>query len=230
MTSWRGTLRSSIGTKAIMAVTGTLLFVFVIVHMLGNLQIFLGPDAINHYGVLLRTLPEALWAARIVLLVAVVVHVWVAILLTIENRRARPERYAVSRAVQVGVAPRTLIWTGSIIAAFVVYHLLHFTFGQTDPSHSHLLDARGRHDVYSMVVFGFSQWPVSLAYAVAQGLLALHLSHGASSLFQSLGLAHPRWRPLLDRTGVALAWIILIGNLSIPAAVMIGLLRIPGGP
>lgn len=229
MASGGGPLGSSIGTKVVMGVTGLLLVGFVLIHMLGNLQIFLGPDTLNHYGELLRTLPELLWAARLVLLAAVVLHIASALRLTAENRAARPERYAKSATVQVGIAPRTLILSGLVIAAFVVYHLLHFTFLVTHPEFAHLVDAKGRHDVYAMVVAGFSDPGISAFYALANVLLAMHLSHGVGSLFQTLGLATPRWRPRLDRLGAALAWIILIGNVSIPAAVLLKLLPGTGG-
>jgi succinate dehydrogenase / fumarate reductase cytochrome b subunit len=222
-------LGSSIGTKFVMGATGALLVLFVIGHMLGNLQIFLGPDALNHYAELLRTLPEALWVVRLMLLVAVVLHIVTAIQLTLQNRAARPERYVRTRPVQVGIAARTLILSGSLIGAFVVYHLLHFTFLVTHPEYALLHDARGRHDVYTMVILGFSQWPITLFYVAAQILLALHLSHGTASVFQTLGLGGERWRPFVERAGAVVAWIVLIGNVSIPTAVMLGLLRAPGG-
>lgn len=229
MASEGSPLGSSIGTKVVMGVTGLLLVGFVLVHMLGNLQIFLGPDTLNHYGELLRTLPELLWAARIVLLAAVVLHIASALRLTAQNRAARPQRYVMSVPVKVGIAPRTLLLTGLVIAAFVVYHLMHFTFLVTHPEFHHLVDAKGRHDVYAMVVAGFSDPFVSGFYVLAQVLLAMHLSHGVGSLFQTLGLATPRWRPRLDRLGAALAWIILVGNISIPAAVLLKLLPGTGG-
>jgi len=229
MASWGDTFRSSIGAKTVMGVTGALLVLFVIGHMLGNLQIFLGPDALNHYGELLRTLPEALWAIRAVLLAAVVLHLVSALQLTRLNRAARRDRYAKSVPVQVGIAPRTLLLTGLVVAAFVVYHLLHFTFRTTHPEFAALRDAHGRFDVYSMVVRGFSSPPIALFYVVAQALLAMHLSHGTSSVFQTLGLAAPRWRSLTERLGPIVAWVVLLGNVSIPAAVLLGLLRLPGG-
>lgn len=229
MASEGSPLDSSIGTKVVMGATGLLLVGFVLVHMLGNLQIFLGPEALNHYGELLRTLPELLWAARIILLVAVILHITSALRLTVQNRAARPERYSVSRPVQVGIAPRTLALSGLVILAFVVYHLMHFTFLVTHPEYADLVDAQGRHDVYAMVVAGFSQPLVSGFYILAQILLAMHLSHGIGSLFQTLGLATPRWRPRLDRLGRVLAWVILLGNVSIPAAVLLGLLPCTGG-
>lgn len=227
MASWRDTFGSSIGTKLAMGVTGVLLFLFVIGHMLGNLQIFLGPDALNHYGELLRTLPEALWAIRLVLLATVLLHLYFAIQLTVQNRGARPVRYVMSKPVQVGLAPRTLIWTGSVIGAFVVYHLLHFTFRTTHPDFATYFDSHGRHDVYRMVYEGFRQPIVSVFYMIANGLLALHLSHGASSAFQTLGVSNPRWRPFFEKLGPALGWIIFLGNTSIPLAVMAGWLTPP---
>ena len=229
MASEGNPLGSSIGTKLVMGATGALLVLFVLVHMLGNLQIFLGADALNHYGELLHSLPEVLWALRIALLVAVVLHIASALRLTALNRAARPDRYAKSATVQVGLAPRTLILSGLVILAFVIYHLMHFTFLVTHPAFAHLTDAKGRHDVYAMVVAGFSEAPIAIFYIVAQILLAMHLSHGIGSIFQTLGLATPRWREAIDRLGRALAWVILIGNVSIPAAVLLGLLPRAGG-
>jgi succinate dehydrogenase / fumarate reductase cytochrome b subunit len=229
MTAWRETFGSSIGLKAVMGVTGAILVAFVVGHMLGNLQIFLGPDALNHYGQLLRTLPELLWAVRAVLVLAVVLHAAVAVRLTLENRAARGARYGKSRTIAVGIPARTLAWSGAAVGAFVAYHLMHFTFRTTHPEFAHLVDAQGRHDVYSMVVLGFSDPAISSMYVVAQGLLAMHLAHGASSFLQTLGLASPRWQGLASRLGPSLAWIILIGNASIPVAVLLGFLRIQKG-
>lgn len=229
MASGGSPLGSSIGTKVVMGVTGLLLVMFVLVHMLGNLQIFLGPEVLNHYGALLRTLPEALWAARIVLLVAVVLHISSAVRLTAINRAARPRRYAMSVPVELGIAPRTLLLSGLVIATFVVYHLLHYTLLVTHPEFRDMVTADGHRDVYRMVVAGFSDPLVAGFYVLANVLLAMHLSHGVGSLFQTLGLATPRWRPHVDRLGIALAWIILAGNVSIPVAVLLKLLPGTGG-
>ena len=187
--------QSSLGRKYIMAVSGLLLFGFVIVHMLGNLQIFLGPEAINHYAHFLQSTPELLWSARIGLLTLVAVHIWSAIRLSMENKAARPIGYAGDPApVAASYASRTMLMSGLIVAAFIIYHLLHFTVqtpalnltGQdfkalTEPLSKH-------HDVFRMMIVGFSNGWVSGFYIVGMALLCLHLSHGVSSMFQSLGL------------------------------------------
>jgi len=226
---WSRTWNSSIGVKMIMGLTGAGLVLFVVGHMLGNLQIFLGPHALNDYAEKLRVLPELLWVARIGLIVILVAHVASAIRLTRMNRAARPVGYRKQKAVQVGYAARTLLLSGLIVLAFVVYHLLHFTFGTIDPEHFHLVDAEGRHDVYSMVVHGFSNPLVVGAYLLATFLLAMHLSHGVSSVFQTTGLNTPKYQPIVRAIGPALAIVLLLGYWSIPLSVAFGLLRLPGG-
>lgn len=219
--------RSSIGGKITVAVTGAALFLFVVMHMLGNLQIYLGQDALNHYGELLRTIPELLWFARAGLLAFVIVHIVQAVRLQVANRAARPVRYANQGTVQASMASRTMLWTGPMIAAFIVYHLLHFTLGVVQPDSAHLTDAKGRHDIYSMVVIGFQNVPIAVSYIVAMVLLGLHLHHGVASMFQSLGLRTARYRKCIDQFGFAVTWLIVAGNVSIPLAVLAGIVRLP---
>ncbi len=153
--------KSSLGKKYIMAVTGLALFVFVIGHLLGNLQIFLGRDAVNTYAAFLKSVPELLWGARLGLLAMVGLHIWAAIQLTVANRSARPIGYADLRPSGASYASRTMIWSGLIVAAFIIYHLLHFTVGWVDPSFKELeetlVDGTTRHDVYAMLIAGFSK-------------------------------------------------------------------------
>jgi succinate dehydrogenase / fumarate reductase cytochrome b subunit len=228
---WVGrTLGSSIGMKWMMAVSGLALVGFVIVHMLGNLQVFLGPEALNHYAVALREMPfQLLWILRIGLVVAFVVHVFSAVRLTDLNRAARPEAYAVKKAVASTYASRTMMMGGLILLAFIIYHLAHFTFGVTNPDHFALHDAQGRHDVYRMVVLGFRNPIVTGAYVLAMVPLAMHLSHGASSLFQSLGISHPKYDGFLRGIGPFLGTVLFVGNVSMPLAVLAGLVRLGGG-
>lgn len=216
---------SSIGKKVVVAVTGLVLFGFVIVHMLGNLQVFLGREALNAYAEKLRHLGPFLWLARAVLLAALVAHVVVAARLSRENRAARPVRYRREATVQASYASRTMLMSGAITFLFVVYHLAHFTFGRVHPEYFHRVDALGRHDVYAMVVGSFGDPWVSAAYIAAMLPLAMHLSHGASSLFQSLGLNHPKYAPCVRGAGVAVALVVLAGNCSIPLAVLAGVVR-----
>ena len=208
-----------------MALTGCGLFLFVLTHMLGNLQIFLGPEALNRYGHFLQSTPEILWPARLGLLLILVVHVWSAVRITLENRAARPVAYAQYEAVAASYASRTMIWSGLIVTAFLVYHLLHFTLGVTHPDHYAVFDAQGRHDVYRMVVRGFQQPLVSGFYVLAMSLLCLHLSHGVSSMFQSLGWKSETYCCAIDCFAKGTAALIFIGNCSIPLAVLTGIVK-----
>lgn len=220
---------SSLGKKFLMAVSGAALFAFVIGHMLGNLQVFLGPDAINAYAHFLQTTPEILWTARLGLLAMVTLHVWSAIVLTVENRAARPVPYDRATPVAASYASRTMIWSGAIVAAFVIYHLLHYTVlvpalnltGQ-DFAGPAFVDGKGRHDVYRMVIVGFRQPVVAGFYIVAVSLLCLHLGHGVSAMFQSLGLKNKTWGPLIDRLAMIGAGVLWLGYLLVPVAVLLG--------
>jgi succinate dehydrogenase / fumarate reductase cytochrome b subunit len=225
--------RSSIGAKIVVAATGIGLFLFVVAHMLGNLQIFLGRSALNAYAHKLQSLPLLLWGARAGLLAIVGVHIWTTVRLTLRNRAARPVGYAFQDTVQATITSRTMIWSGLMIAAFVVYHLAHFTLGVVQPEAHHLTeklaDGSVRYDVYSMVVLGFRNPVVAGTYIVAMVLLAMHLHHGASSLFQTLGLNDTRWNPLVSKVGPAVAVVVGVGNASMPLAVLAGWVQLPPG-
>ena len=211
-----------------MAVTGGALFLFVIGHMLGNLQIFLGPDAINRYGHFLQSTPEILWPARIGLLACVILHIVSAVKLSAENKAARPVAYATSTApVAASYASRTMLMSGLIIAAFIIYHLLHFTaqlpgINFTGQDFNALHDAQQRHDIFRMMVLGFSQPLVSGFYILAMALLCLHLSHGVSAMFQSLGLKCACCPCLPKCLAKGAALVIFLGNSSIPMAILLG--------
>lgn len=220
-------LESSIGRKIIVAVTGLMLLGYVVMHLLGNLSVFLGPDAINAYAHKLHDLGGLLWIARIVLLVAFVTHIYATIRLTIENRASRPQKYAVPGRVQSTVFARTMAATGIVVLAFVIFHLAHFTWKTINPQFQNLRDASGEPDVYSMLILGFQSPLVSGFYLVAIGLLSFHLSHGIGSLFQTLGISNKKLRPFFTRGGVLIAWLLFIGYASIPLAVLTGMLRLP---
>jgi len=218
---------SSLGKKYIMAITGCALFVFVIGHLIGNLQIFLGPDVLNHYGHFLQTNWEIKWPARIALLAMVILHIVSATRLTAENRAARGPGYAAYKPVGSSYASRTMMMSGLIIAAFVIYHLLHYTVtlpqvNFTGQDFGAFRDPQGRHDIYKMMVVGFSNGWVSLFYIIAMALLCLHLSHGASSMFQSMGWKKGYYQPLLDNGARLIAILIFAGYALIPIAVMLG--------
>jgi succinate dehydrogenase / fumarate reductase cytochrome b subunit len=221
-----GFYRSSVGKKMIVAVTGIILILFVIGHLLGNLQIFLPPDWINSYAQHLRDLGPLLWLERIILLAAAIIHIVVTIQLAIENRRARPEAYIDKHNVKASFASRHMVMSGLIVLAFIIYHLAHFTLRVTDPRFALLkLDPRGHYDVYSMMVYGFQNPFVSAFYVLGLFLLALHLSHGSSSFFQSFGFNNQKINPRLALGGRIFAWLLFFGYTSIPVAVLLGFVR-----
>jgi len=212
--------RASIGKKALVAVTGAVLFGFVVVHMLGNLQVFSGPEALNGYSHALHKVPELLWGARAILIVAVVVHIGVSLSLVKQSAAARPVAYRVKRDLATSYAARTMKWSGPLIALFVVYHLAHLTWpGVAMGGYAH---AAG--DVYANVVNGFRVPWVAAIYVAAQVMLGLHLHHGAWSLFQSLGLDHPRYDTARRWIPRGLAAAVVLGNIAMPVAVALGLI------
>jgi succinate dehydrogenase / fumarate reductase cytochrome b subunit len=217
--------RSSIGRKYIVGVTGILLVLFVIGHMLGNLQIFLGQKALNDYAAFLKSIPGPLWAARIGLLAAFVIHLALALRLKWENVQARPASYAVENTVRASMSSKIMALSGTIILLYVVGHILHFTTGTILPEYAHLQDDLGRHDVYTMVVKGFQIPLVSIAYVLAMCLLWSHLSHGISSVFQTLGFRTHRNHQLVDRLGPALSTGIVIGYVIVPLSILFGFVR-----
>jgi len=230
MSLLQGLFRSSLGKKYIMAVSGLGLFLFVVGHMLGNLQIFLGPEAINAYGHFLQSKPELVWAVRIGLLLMVVLHIWSAIKLTAENRAARPKGYEEFKPAGSSYASRTMFVSGLVILTFIVYHLLHFTvqteginFANTNFKTLH--DAKERHDIYNMMVIGFSNPIVSIFYIASMALLSLHLSHGVASMFQSLGWKNRKYGKFIDRAALVVAVVLIIGYSAIPIAVLTGVLK-----
>jgi succinate dehydrogenase / fumarate reductase cytochrome b subunit len=214
-------IASTIGLKVVMAVTGIVLFGFVLVHMLGNLQMFL-PDheAINHYGRFLREMLHGggIWAVRGVLLAAVVLHIGSSWSLTRTNWNARPIPYRVVTPDASTYASRTMRWSGPILLLFIVYHLLHFTVGTVHPA---FVDG----DVYRNVIVGFSVWPVTLAYVVAMLALGLHLRHGVWSMLQTLGASHPRWNRVRNAAATVFTVIVVLGFISVPLAVLAGVLK-----
>jgi len=222
---WRAIWNSSLGKKYLMAITGLALVGFVIAHLLGNLQIFLGSEALNRYGHFLQTTPELIWPLRIGLLTMIVLHIAAAIALSRENRAARAVPYAHFEVVAASYASRTMFMSGIIIFVFIVYHLLHFTIqipqiNLTGQDFRTLEDAKQRHDIYAMMVTGYRNPFVSGFYVLGIALLSLHLSHGISSMFQSLGFGKR-----FDRLAMTIAILIFVGYISIPAAVLVGLVK-----
>ncbi|CAN5734068.1 hypothetical protein BH11MYX3_BH11MYX3_41040 [soil metagenome] len=218
--------RSSIGAKHVMAVTGLLLFLFAIVHMVGHLQMFGGRDMYSGYAHFLQNLWEVKWPIRAGLLALLVIHIVFALLLVSTNRAARPERYAKYKPVVSSAAGRAMAFTGLAVFAFLAFHILHFTLGQVQPDTFHTLDPQKRYDAYSMFVRGFQNPAIFGVYLAGMGLLALHLGHGAASWLQSLGLRHPKYP--VDRLGPLIALGLFVGYMAPPTAVLIGLIRMNG--
>lgn len=217
---------STVGKKITMAVTGTILILFVLFHMLGNLKVYQGPEAFNGYAEGLRTLgkpffgeSQVLWLLRIGLIVALIAHLAAAYLLTVRANRARKVGYKQWDGDLVfSYASRTMRWGGVIILLFVIYHLMHFTFGNVHPDFVH-------GDVYRNFVVGFQSVPVSLAYIAAMIPLGLHLYHGFWSMLQTLGANNEKYNHLRRPIAAILALAIVLANISFPVAVLTGFVR-----
>ncbi|MFW7378272.1 MAG: succinate dehydrogenase cytochrome b subunit [Oligoflexus sp.] len=217
--------RSSLGAKYLMALTGFIGYGFVIGHIAGNLLLFAGPDAMNSYGVSLREIPfGGLYIARAVLLLAVIVHIILAFRLKAQNRAARPVKYAKDSTRVASLSSRTMAITGSLILFYLVYHLAHFTWRVTAYDGPYV-DYLGRDDVYTMVVTSFQQPLLSLIYIVGMLLVGFHLNHGAKSMFQTLGLNHPRYNPVIAVVPPAIGWFVALAGVAIPVAVLVGIIK-----
>jgi succinate dehydrogenase / fumarate reductase cytochrome b subunit len=217
--------QSSIGKKYVVAVTALLLILYVLGHLVGNLQIYLGPDRINAYAKFLHDLGPILWVIRVILLAAFVIHIVATIQLAQENRLANPQRYAVASYQRSTLASRTMIVSGLIVLCFVIYHLLQFTLQVTDPEFREVHDSIGRHDVYRMLILGFRHPLVSLFYVIALFLLTTHLSHGFASVVQTLGINNRKIANFVSTGGQTLAWVVFAGYISIPATILLGIIR-----
>jgi succinate dehydrogenase cytochrome b subunit len=210
--------QSAIGKKALMAVTGLVLFAYVAAHLLGNLQVFAGPAQLNRYAELLHVAPKLLWTARIVLLVAVIVHAVAGIQLHLAGRLARPVPYAEWRPSDSSPASRTMIWSGLLILFFVIYHVLDLTVGVANPDFH-------AGDVHHNILATFGRAAGALAYVIAMVGLGFHLWHGLYSMFQSLGVSNRRFTPTARRFAVLMAVILTLGFASIPIAVLLGVVH-----
>ncbi len=211
--------QTTVGKKAIMAVSGLILFGFVMGHLAGNLQAFEGREKMDAYGVFLRSLPAALYAARFVILLAVTLHIITTIQLARLKQTARPVAYVKKNNAAASYASRTMYWSGPIIAAFVVYHLAQFTYRVTD---TRFIEGH----IYDNLVITFQQWYISAFYIIAMVLLGIHLSHGFWSMFQSLGIVSPAYSVYVKRLAQALAVVITVGFISIPIGVLGGVIHL----
>jgi succinate dehydrogenase / fumarate reductase cytochrome b subunit len=215
---------STVGKKIIMAVSGVILIAFVVGHMIGNLKVYMGAEEFNHYAEGLRTFgapflarEQTLWLVRLGLLGAVLLHIVAATQLTLKSRRARAVGYRkYENDMAFSYASRTMVWGGVIILAFVVYHLLHLTFGTAHPDFVH-------GDAYHNFVAGFQSWPVSIAYVAAMIPLGFHLYHGFWSMLQTLGSSNPRWDRYRRPFSAGLALLVVLVNISFPVAVLAGI-------
>jgi succinate dehydrogenase / fumarate reductase cytochrome b subunit len=209
---------STIGKKAIMAVTGLILFGFLIAHMLGNLQVFLGRDVMNHYAETLHANAPLLWTARVVLLISVGLHIWASLQLARLKREARPVAYVKRANVSSSWASRSMMLSGPVIAAFVILHILHLTTGTVHPQFIEL-------QAYENLVTGFQQVPFAVIYVAVMLLVGFHLSHGVWSMFQSVGFSHPRYTPFIKRVASVVSWVLIAGFISVPVAVLLRVVR-----
>lgn len=216
--------QTTVGKKAVMAVSGLVLFGFVIGHLVGNLQLYQGPAAINEYAALLRRNAGPVWIARLVLLASVGAHIWSSFQLASRNNAARTSRYKQKRDLVTNYAAKTMVLSGPILLLFLLYHLAHLTFGLTTGAYEF-----NSHDVYNNVVYGFQVWWIAAVYIVGNLALGLHLYHGAWSMFQSVGLSHPRYDRLKEMAAIGLTAFIVVGNISFPIMVMAGVVE-PASP
>jgi len=218
--------QSSVGRKIIMAVTGIVLVAFVCVHLLGNSSVFFGANAINAYAQKLHSLGPFVWVFRLVMLAAFAIHIIFGIQLTLENRAATPEKNVQIKRLKTGFGAETMIVSGLVLLAFVIYHLLHFTVRVTNPDIYVPLGDQGMVDVYVMVVQGFKSALPVILYLVGMSFLFLHVSHGFQSLFQTLGLSNDKSLPVMETVSKLVGVVLLVGYISIPLLVVFGLIKI----
>lgn len=216
---------STISLKLVVAVSGAVLLLFVIGHMVGNLQVFLGPEVFNAYGEKLRMFPALLWVVRAAIACFALVHIIATLRLTLLNNAARPIDYAKKRSVKASFSSRTMVLSGLMLLAFVIYHLAHYTWKITNPQYQTLLDAHSKPDIYAMVIAGFSNPIISIAYAIAMVLLGFHLSHGIASIFQTAGLATTHTLPKYERAALVITILLVAGYVSIPLSILLGIVR-----
>ncbi len=218
-------LSNPIGRKLVMAASGFSMIAFVLVHPLGNASLYYGPDGINAYAKALHSFPPAVWAFRIVMLGLFSLHFFYGTQLSLENSAAKPEAYAVKKSISSTFASRNMIWTGVVIASFLIFHLLHFTFQVIYPEFSAgtRADILGRPDVFTMVIKSFDHASIVALYIVGVFALGLHLFHGIESSIQTLGLNNEHTLPIVVKAGVTASAILFLAYAAIPVAVFAGI-------
>lgn len=221
---FKNLFKTTIVQKILVALTGLFMIFFLIAHLLGNLEIFSGPDALNQYGVLLRTFPKVLWAFRIALLIALGLHVFLTIKLQKQNKDAKKLTYEKQHFRKTTKASRIMLLSGLTVLCFIMFHLAHFTLNLTNDGFDMLIDPQGRHHVYNMVVLGFSNPTVSGFYILAQILLAFHISHGFASCFRTLGFSNPVIFNKIKVFSNMFALLVAALYISIPVCVLLGIL------
>jgi succinate dehydrogenase / fumarate reductase cytochrome b subunit len=215
-------IRSNIGLKVLMALTGVVMFGYLIGHVSGNMLLFKGPAAINGYSKFLHDSKGLLWGTRILLLVSVVIHLWATIRFLGLRSQARPVAYGMKAPHGTTWAARTMYWSGPVIALFIIYHILHLTTGTAHP-HFNVDEKTREVDVYRNLVEGFQRPVASLIYIAAMLAIALHLSHGVWSMLQTIGINRPNWEPALRCAAIILAVVICGGFIAVPVAVLFGI-------
>lgn len=220
-------VESSVGRKIVMSASGLSMLAFVLVHLLGNLTLYYGPGGINAYAGALHRFGVFIWSFRLVMLTMLLLHVYYGIQVTLENRAAKPQAYAVRENLASTLAGRSMIWTGLLIGLFILLHLLHFTFQVISPeiAAARHLDVQGRPDVFTMVVESFRKLPAMLLYLAALGVLGVHLMHSIQSSFQTLGLNSARTLPYMIKAGALVAVLIFLGYASFPISIVTGLIK-----
>lgn len=214
---------STVGRKVLMAITGQFLVLFIIVHLLGNSSIFI-PGGINAYAEHLHALPPLVWGFRLVILCVAIIHIFFGVQLSLENRAANPDTYAVKNLKEATLSSTSMLYTGLLLLAFILYHLLQFTVRAT-PDIKVGVDALGRVDVFGMVTNSFSHGIIAVLYIAAMVVLFLHLSHGIQSFFQTMGWNNDKSRPVFSTIGKVAAVVFLLGYASIPFVIVTGILK-----
>ena len=221
--------QATVGKKILMAISGVIIIGFVIMHLLGNLQIFIGQAQLNKYAETLQHMGALKWGFRAFIALFFIIHIWKGTVLWLENKKARPIAYAKEETLEASFASKTMIYTGITIFLFVAYHISHFTLLDCHPEYQNLPLVDGRFDVYSMVILGFSEPLISAIYIAAMAMMSFHLSHATSSFFQTMGLTNPKSLKRLKTISNLFALLIFLGYVSMPIAVLMNIITLSGG-